>query len=224
MALTRIALINVALKQAGLDTGFQSDARTWLNLVLQDQAQKFNWPEWAKSTAYTAFVPGTSTYALPSDFQKADTIYLYQLNNGEYQRGEQIVIVDSYRFDEVNWLTLSGTPNVAYIDEDNDVIQFNSKPNNSQQGFKMRYYKEAPEYSTSSSDDSVVPDFKDQNYLIKELVKWMYEFEDDQRYEAKKAENERDLDKNKRNVFQNDASPSMQLQNTTFRGRRRNRW
>lgn len=224
MALTRIELINVALKQAGLDSGFQADARTWLNIILAKQARDFNWPEWAELTAYTVFVPGTSAYALPADFEKADTIYLYQLNNGAYQRGEQIVIMDSYKFDEVNWMTLDGTPNAAYIDLTNSQIQFNSEPNNNQQGYKLRYYKNAPQYSTSSADDTVVPDFKDQSFLIQELIKWMYEFQDDERYMQKRGESEQDLRKTQRNLYQNDASPQINLQNTTFRGRRRNRW
>lgn len=224
MALTRIELIDVALKQAGLDSGFRADARTWLNIVLSKQGRDFNWPEWAKITAYTVFVPGQSAYTLPADFLKADTIYLYQLNNGAYQRGEQIVIMDSYRFDEVNWLTLTGTPNAAYIDEGLGVIQYNSQPSNNQQGFKLRYYKKAPQYSVTSSDDTVVPEFKDQNFLISELVKWAYEFSDDQRYTQKMAESDQDLKKTQRNVYQNDSSPQINLQNTTFRGRRRNRW
>lgn len=224
MALTRIELIDVALKQSGLDSSFRTDARTWLNIILKKQGGDYDWPEWAVTSPYTVFVPGTSAYALPADFEHADTIYLYQLNNGLYQRGQQILIMDSYRFDEVNWLTLSGTPTAAWIDEENSTIQFNSAPNNNQQGFKLRYFKDAPQYSTSSADDAVVPEFKDQNFLIQELQKWALEFQDDQRFPAKMAESQNDLKITKRNNLQNDASPSMPLQNTTFRGRTRNRW
>ena len=98
MALTRIQIVDLALAQAGLDSGFRTNGRLWLNLVLQKLGQDFNWPEWKKITSYTSFVNGQSEYALPADFAKADTIYLYQLNNGLEQRGEQILISNTYKF------------------------------------------------------------------------------------------------------------------------------
>lgn len=221
MALTLLQIIDTSLDQAGLDSGFRTKARNWLNIILAKQANDFDWPHWHKQTAYTSLVSGQTAYTLPADFNHADTIYLYQLNNGVYQRGSQIRVYDTYRFDDVDYTALSGLPTSAYIDTINGNLVFNSSPTDSNKGYKMRYYKDAPSYNTGGSEDSSTPDFPDQNFLIQELVKWMYEFQDDERYGNKKGEAQQDLIQTKRNIFENNSTPQMPLEQFHFTPRRR---
>lgn len=214
-------IVDTALYQAGLDSGFRAQARAWLNIILAKQAKDYNWPEYARITDYEILLAGQSEYDVPADFEHADTIYIWQLNNGEYQRGAQINLLSSYQFDPVNWLTLTGTPTAAYIDVYRGKIVFNSEPADSSKGYKLRYYQKGEQFATDGTDDSDTPVFKDQNFLIQELIKWAYQFSDDERYQAQRQESERDLQMTKRNNMQNDATPQMPLQNVLFRPRRR---
>ena len=221
MALTLLQIVDTALDQAGLDSGFRTKARNWLNIILAKQASDFKWPHWHKQTSTVSLTPGTTAYAIPSDFNRADTCYLYQLNGSTYQRGNQIRIYDTYRFDDVDYTSLTGVPTAAYINTLNSTIVFNSSPSDSGHYYKLRYYIDAPVYSTGTSNDSTTPDFPDQNFLIQELVKWAYEFQDDERFAPKTAEAERALQMTKRNIYENDSTPQMPLSQFQFQPRRR---
>lgn len=221
MALTLLQIVDAALDQAGLDSGYRAKARNWLNIILAKQASDFKWPHWHKQTSATALTPGTTAYSLPADFNRADTAYLYKLVNGVYTRGNQIRIYDSYRFDGVDYTSLTGVPNAAWIDTLNSQIVFNSAPSDSTNYYKLRYYKDAPSYSTSGADDSSTPDFPDQNFLIQELTKWCYEYQDDERFPQKAGESDQALKITKRNIYENDATPQMPLEQFHFQPRRR---
>lgn len=221
MALTLIQIVDASLDQAGLDSGFRSKARQWLNLILQDLSGDFDWPEWNKLSPYVPFVAGQKSYSLPADFEHADTLYLYNINaDGDEVQQEAIRIYDSYRFDAANFFNVNGRPSAVMVDEMNSNLIFNSAPSDSAYGYKLRYFKQAPQYDITGTDDAEIPEFKDQNYLIKELVKWAYEFQDDERYQAKNQENDQKLKKVQRNIYQaNDSTGQMPLNTFWYRPR-----
>ena len=97
--------------------------------------------------------------------------------------------------------------------------EFNINPGDNYYGYILRYFRKPADLSTTSADDSVVPDFLDQEYLVQELVKYMHEFTDDERYEAKKAESKEKLREYRINSYQNDSTPQAPLEQFIYRMR-----
>lgn len=216
MPLTRIELVDVALRQAQLDSGFQNDGRIWLNLIIEEQARNFKWPFYNKLAPQVDWTPGQNSYDLPSDFLRSDFAYGSDTDGNRLQ---PIPIVEAYEFDYGLWGATSGIPQNAYVDRALGKIIFDATPSSSEGGYRLRYFKKFTDLSTNSTDDNVIPDFEDQAFLIQELIKWCHKFTDDERYQEQKQEAAEKLIESKRNVYENDATSKIQLNGDIFRGR-----
>ncbi len=217
MPLTRIQIVNQALDLTGLDSGFQAKGREWLNIIIERLALRQDYKFYEK-TADTAFIQGQRDYALPADFSRAETIYYVQ-NNG--QVGYPIPIVESYMFDQYNYGIINGMPTMAMIDDEDDTVRFNSNPVPTNDSYRLRYYRKPVLLSTSSSDDNLVPDFKDQDTLLEELKAMCFEFRDDQRYMSKKQEAAKTNRDYQRNMYQDNENSQTELNKFYFRSTRR---
>ncbi len=219
--LTRIQLVDYALTQAQLDTNFRTLGRTWLNHVLNKLYKRSNYLNSNILAAAVPLVAGVDIYALPTDFGRADACFFY---NAQGIQGAEIPIVDSYMFDPWKQGSSTGAPSVAYIDVDTETIHFNSKPSQgSTDYYRLRYFKEAPSYSTDSSDDNVIPDFEDQDMLIQEVIAQAFEYTDDERQDKKKAEAMMSRKDFQRNMNQNDNQSVCELDRLIFRNHSWNR-
>lgn len=224
MALTRIQIVNQALDQAQLDSSFQAKGRNWLNIIIQKLSLRQNYLFY-RVTQDTLFVPLQTQYNLPSDFQRADTIYFIDSNGNQ---GNGIYLADSYQFDR--WITnADGFPQFAYVKDEDGKLIFNSAPSTVQgQGFRFNYFKKPDALSLDATDDNVVPDFKDQFTLIEELIAMAYEFLDDERYKDKKMDAMKSNVDYQRLLNQTDGNSKMDLNAWVFRptrrGYNRNSW
>jgi len=222
MALNRLQIVDLAIAQAQLDSSYRAQARMWLNVIIDKQSSDFRWPFYNKQAAFTQFVVGSSSYLVPQDYSKSDSIYLYNVDG---QRGAEVPIVEPYIFDQSVPGNLTGRPNFAMIDVTNQRIIFNATPGaaDSQMGYKLRYFRMPNVLSLDVIDDTAIPDFADQNFLIQELIKWAFENLDDERYSQKAGEAQKNLQDTKRMVYENDGTSNFPLEMNTFRMRRR-RW
>lgn len=218
MPLTRIALVNQALDQAGLDTSYQAKARGWLNAVTETLAIQNNYNFYRKTATDAALVSGQSNYSLPTDFQKPDSLLrVDSLGNV----GSQIFIVDPDRFD-MYVRGFNGDPTLATIDIPNLLLKFNGVPTaTTAMYYRLSYFRKPTTLSLDSSDDNVIPDFSDQTVLRENLIKWAYENLDDERYPQKSAEAKEANQKLMRNILQTTDTGKMQLSTENFRARRR---
>lgn len=217
MALTRIQIVNLALDQSGLDTSFQAKARNWLNFIIQRLSLNQNYNFYRKSVD-TPFVPLQSNYTLPADFQRADTIFFID-NSGN--QGNGIYLTDSYKFDQYIRNGV-GFPSYAYIDEEDGTLNFNSGPQQvDTQAFRFNYFRAPATLSLDSTDDSVVPDFKDQATLVEELKVMAFDYLDDERATVQRQIADRTTQKYQRLMNQADGNSMMDLNNFTFRATRR---
>ena len=213
MALTNIQLINLALEQSGLDSSFQTKARTWLNHVSLKLAERQDYPKF-NTQSNIPFVSGQRAYDLPATFLRSDSAYLYK--NAEDQRGVDILLVSKYMFDKYR-VSASGNPSIATIDEDNNQIIFNSIPNNALQGCRLRYFRKPVAIATDTTNDNDTPDFPDQDLLLQELQVMAYEFVGDPREQSKAQQamaTKRDFQKN---MYNDDSFSQISLENTHFR-------
>lgn len=218
MSLTRIQIITLALDQAGLDSSFNTKAYTWFNVITEklsfDTRYKFynlNYPD-------VAFIPGQNTYALPTDYRRSDTCYLI---NADGSRGNEIFIVEPYRFDSVTY-NLNGLPNVAMIDLEAGNLVFNNTPSSSVNAkFRLRYFKKAAVYALNSSDDNVIPDFESQEVLIEELIGMAFFHQDDERFAAQEAKILKVKQNHQRNMYESQSTGQIDLAHENFRHRRR---
>ena len=218
MALTRIQIVNTALKLAQLDSSMQTDARGWLNIIISRLARDIDFPEFNQQAPIVNFVPGTRDYALPTDFDHADTVWIWQLSTPNIPV-QQVRVQDTYRFDNNLYTSNNGLPNACYVNYQTGNLTFNINPGDNYYGYILRYFRKPADLSTTSADDSVVPDFLDREYLVQELVKYMHEFTDDERYEAKKAESKEKLREYRINSYQNDSTPQAPLEQFIYRMR-----
>lgn len=218
MSFTKLELIDLALNQAQLDSSYRPNARIWLKMIIEKQSKEFKWPFYRKLTPFVPLVANQTSYNIPTDMRRPDEIYLY---NSAGQKGSHVPILDSYEFDQTVVGTLTGQPSFAMYDIDTAKIIFNSSPSSTTDGYKMRYFRNCVSPSTTSSDDGVAPDFDDQNFLVQELMKWAMENLDDERQDKKRQEAKEDLLLSKRQVYENDGTSKFNLQQDTFRKRRR---
>lgn len=217
MPLTRIDLVNLALSQAQLDSSYQTKARGWLNIVIDKLALRKNYKFYYKTPSTDVpFVAGVQEYGLPDDFQRSDSCFIIQ--NG--QVGTEVLIVEPYRFDQLAFGNITGTPSAAVIKVESQVIRFNTAPSaGNNLSYRLNYYRSPQALTTDSTDDLVVPDFEDQDVLIQELMRWAYEFTDDERYEAKKMDIKEAHRDHQRNMYESDGTGQMDLARDIFRSR-----
>lgn len=218
MSLTRIQIVNLALDQAGLDTSYQAKARNWLNFVTQKLAGQYNYKFYLETASDVPFVQNITSYNLPADFSKTDTIYRVSSTG---TLGDQIFVLESYRFDQYA-RGLAGDPSLAMVDTEAGVIRFNTLPTSTTAtSFRLRYFKKPATLSLDNTDDAVVPDFKDQNVLVQELMQMAYENLDDERFSDKRAEAKDANQKLQRNEFQAVDTGQIDLSHANFVRRRR---
>jgi len=217
MALTRIQIVNLSLDQAGLDLSFQTKGRGWLNFITQKLSLRLNNKFYYKQVDIT-FIPNQTRYALPADFQRADNFFFID-SNGNQGRG--IYLCESYQFN-TTILNGSGFPQFVTIDEDREEIVFNSAPNAVQsQGFRLFYFRSPAILSTNSTDDNVIPDYKDQSTLVEEIKLMAFEFIDDERAQGQEMKSLKSQQGYQRLQSQVDGNSKMDLNNWVFRGNRR---
>lgn len=213
MSLTNIQLINLALKQAGLDSSFQTDARTWLNHISRTEALRQDYPKFRKSSDIT-FVSGQRAYNLPSDFLRSDMAYIYEPSTGK--RGSDILIMQDYMFEKYR-ITANGNPSVAVIDENNSQIVFNTLPNDTSKACRLWYFREPTAIATDSTNDGDIPDFPDQDFLKDKLMEYAYEFLEDKRENKKGAQAEKTKREFQKNMYNDDSYSQVPLESTHFR-------
>lgn len=214
MALTRIQLVDEALAQAGLDQGYRTRGRTWLNIILEKQAVRTNYKFWRKSVD-TAFVANQKDYDLPVDFKRIDSVFFVDVSGNQ---GNGISVREPYDAEPHRQDTSRGFPSVVWVDEHEDKLKFNSAPAAvDTQKYRLNYFKDAPSYSTDATDDTVVVDFDDQWLLLEELKLMAMEWADDERYQSKKADVKEAKIEHQRNMYQSDGNSSIPLNNEVFR-------
>jgi hypothetical protein len=186
--LTRIGLVDLALDQLGLDSSFQTKGRGWLNLVLEKLANNFNWDFYHKTASDVALLAGTYVYSVPADYGRPDKIYLIQ--NGS--RGREIFTLDPSLFEQRRTSSQAGYPSIAKFTTDMTVsgpvslITFDASQSGA--SFRQTYFRKPTPLSTTSADDTIIPDFLSQDVLMQELIKFGFENQDDERYPAKSQE------------------------------------
>lgn len=226
MALTRIQLVDFALEQAQLDSSFQAHGRKWLNHAILKLGKRRNYKFYNKITN-TPFVAGQREYNLPSDFGslvadygKGDACFIVQPNGSDWQIGQEILLLEPYVFDQSNTGVTSGDPNTAMIDLENGKIIFNTAaPQGTNKYWRLRYFATPPQYSLDATDDNVVVKFGDQDVLLQEMLNLAFEFMDDERQQAKKADLKDANRQFERNMYQDDLNSTVDLDRNMFRSR-----
>ena len=207
----------MSLELAGLDYSYRPDARMWLNQILMDLATDYDWPQNNVLNPDTAFSSGQTAYSLPTNFSTAGTCFLVQ--NGSLN---PIRILETYEFDNLRSVSLTGDPGICYIDEANSNIVFESAPATpSGKSWRLRYNKLPADLSLDETDDSVIPWFMGQKYLELMLVAYSFEHRDDDRYQNKMQEAQQELIGCIRNVYNTDSNSRIQLNSSVFRSGRR---
>jgi len=220
MPLTRIDIVNTALEQSQLDSTYQSKARKWLNIIVDRLALRKNYKFYYKTADDVPFVAGTLEYALPLDYQRSDSCFV--ISNAA--QGREIIIVEPYRFEQTSFVNLNGDPTAALIKIENQTIKFNSSPaQGTTASYRFNYWRSPQALTLDAADDLVIPDFEDQDILIQELVKWAFEYLDDERYGQKAGEIKSAHQEHQRNMYESDGTGQMDLARGMFRPRTNSR-
>ncbi len=215
-AMTVGELVDFALNQAGLDTSFRTKGRQWLNYAINKMARQNNYKFLNLVAPDVVFIAGQTVYPLPTDFETTDTVYVVNNQAGSAVQGDQIFVLDSYRFDQYR-RGLQGNPTLCMIDLEDGNIIFNNIPGTTTSAsYRLRYFKKPNNYATNGSDDLLTPQFPDQNVLIEEVMRLAYEYLDDERYQSKKSDALEAQAKFQRNEVQNIDSNSVDLAHPNF--------
>lgn len=218
MPLTVIQMVDYSLSQAGLDSSFQTQGKLSLKIILESAVRDFNWPFLRTATPVTNLVSGTTSYALPTNYSRSDTCYIYS----DGQRGGEIALYDPVTFERIKNTSNSGVPAMAYIDILAQTIVFESAPVNGSYAFQLHYFKKDLDIDVSgNTTDNSVPAFQDQKYLIDKLIETFFEYQDDSRKDGKMQESAAQLGTSKKNVMDTDANSTVILATPAFRPGRR---
>ncbi len=223
--LTRAQLMDLALTQAGLDSGFYTQARQWLNNFIAEQARNFDWPFYFKFQADQNFVGNQLEYSVPTDFARPGRA-IYMIQGGT--RSQDVQVMEPEEFGQYINIGSSTRPMVSMIRYDYTAgayipkLVFNSVPTATSGNlmYRLPYYRLPADMSTTNSDDTKIPDFLNQDFLIESMKKWAFEHQDDARYAAKKQETDESLHNAKMNTY-NAMSQKVELANQVFKGPRR---
>jgi len=211
MAITVLQVLTTALEQAQLDnsSSFLALARKYYNLVIRNLSRNTDWPVYNVSTSTVNFIAGQLSYNLPADYQRASTIYLVNTANNNAS-SNMILIVDKFKFDQLKSPSLSGVPNIAWIDQDLGKVTFDSVPSQNY-GYILNYYRKGTEIALDGSNDSAAPDFPDEMALIKDLTAWFMNYTDDQRAPMAEQKAKAQYGDFKQNVYDNSDDSIVQL-------------
>lgn len=214
MPLNRIKLVDFALDQAGLDQGFRSKARLWLNHAIEKLSIRTDYKFYSK-VADISLPAGSDSADLPNDFQRPNTAYLVSQN----QLQNQIWIVEDYVFDQRRSLS-QGDPEVAIVDLDAQKLVVN-RPASATRLIRLRYQRVPDQLSEDATDDLVIPDFEDQDTLLEELIKYCYRYRDDERQQIQEQLVEKSKQEFQRNMIPADNLSRIELAQDVFIKRRR---
>lgn len=225
MAFTVKELLDYCLDQAQMDKNLSehySLAQKIYNLVLQGQADNFDFPFFSKINPNTAFTTATA-YDLPSDYNRSDSCYKVDMSTG--QKGSAIWIIPPWEFDKYNGGYGSQEPSVAWIDQNNSQIVFNSAMSNpGNKGFSLRYFRKPLEITVGSNvNDDDSPDFPDQKTLCELIIVELMKYMNDERFTLQKSIADEEMRSTKLNVYDYDDHPTMSLGRTFRPGRRSSR-
>lgn len=212
-------IITMALDQAGLDSSYLTKGRRWLNYAVNKLAGENDFKFYNVLAPDVAFIAGQVNYALPADFEKVDTLYFIQNQNGNQVQGNQIFILESYKFDQYS-RGLAGQPTMAMISTEAEELIFNNIPNSAtQSSYRLRYFRKPENYAVDGSDDNVIPDFPSDHVLVEEIMRLAYENLDDERYQSKKQDALEGQRKLQQNQFTDTDSSTVELTHLNFRQR-----
>lgn len=218
MSLTRLQMFQFVLDQAQLPATefYLAKCRLYYRMAVDELSLNKDFKFYNK-VVDTLFVASQKDYALPTDYQRSDACWMLSPSGDQ---GSEIMILDSYQYDPYR-STADGLPIVAMIDLESRMIQFNTAASNPDgKKYRLRYFRKPTEYSLTSSDDGVVPDFEPYNVVIQKMMSYAFEREDDERQGKKDQDFEKATLQYERNMLDSDASSSVDLSRENFRGRR----
>lgn len=210
-------VIETALGLAQLDLSFRPLARRYYNYILRQQTNRFDWPFFRKQDVVTPFISGQTAYDLPLDYSRSDYIYLIDAATGKQSRE---ILVTSQRNVDRSKSQSPGTPRMAYIDQNNGKIVFETSPNQPA-SFQLTYFRKGAEISEDGADDGNDIDFQDDLYVTKELVAMLMDYTDDERAGGAKSEAQQTLHDMKLNTYDEDADSKISLASGVHRAGRR---
>jgi hypothetical protein len=225
MAFTVKELLDYSLDQAQMDKNLSEHytlAQKIYNLVLQSQADNFDFPWYSKMSANTAFLASTTAYDLPDDYAKSDNCYRVDMSTGN--KGSSIWIIPPWEFDKYS-ASGSSEPSCAWIDQNNSQIVFNSSMTNpGTKGFVIRYFRKPTEITPGSNvNDNDTPDFPDQKTLAELIMLELMKYMNDERYTLQKSIADEEMRGTKLNAYDYDDNSNMSLGKSFKPGRRPSR-
>ena len=223
MAFTVKELLDYCLDQSQLDKNLTEHyqlAQKIYNLVLDGQTNNFPFPFYSKISENIAFTSSQSSYDLPDDYLKSDNCYRVLMSNGS--RGSPILIVSPWEFDRLSSGTNDAEPSVAWIDQNQSKITFNSNMSNpGDKGFVIRYFRK-PTFITvgSNVDDDLTPDFPDQKTLCELIIVELMKYMNDDRYQMQMQVADKEMRDTKMGSYDYDDNSQMSLGKSFRAGRR----
>lgn len=202
--------------QAQLDSGFDAKIKFWLNHVLKMLARRTDWKSYRKSTD-VAFVATVANYNLPADFLRSDACFLVDQSGSV---GMEILLVEPYTFESGYTGGQAGYPNMAMINRNTTQINFNyAAPQGADKYYRLKYFKEAPQYSTGSTDNAVTIDFEDIDILKQEVLALAFEYTDDQRQDGTMKKAKMSRQDYERNMYESEGDSKVTMDRNFFRPR-----
>jgi len=195
-----------ALELSQLDSGFNTLAHQYYNSVLRQVATDTDWPYYRIQGADVPLLAGQKVYDLPDDYNRSDTCYLID----QYNIKTAIIIVSKYKFDRLTSPNVSGMPNIAYIDTQNNQIVFNTSVSQPC-AYQLTYFRQPIETDEGGADDAEVIDFQNPMYLIYKIAAMMMDYNDDERANDFHAKADALFHKDRLNSYDEDNDSTIEL-------------
>ena len=194
MALTSAQICTLA-RQTAKCTGYTSQSGQFLNAILQDLAQTYDFETIVKTFTFNfnlsqnsgpgnQYIPGCGPNPLPADFLRAkNNEAIYYIQGVRYV----MINVDQAQFDNLTQTAgLQSYPTVFYIDlgpvaAGGVPIMYVWVPASGAYPVTLRYYPQLADI-TATETSATVPWFPNQQYLLTRLAGQLMQLTNDDRY------------------------------------------
>lgn len=218
-ALTRIQVVEAAVKQAGRGPEMNAQAKILLNALLRSQALSNKYRCLRKVGSALTLSIGTSSVALPVDFGAGAEMLLF----GDEKK--EMLELDTVEFARNNGFPIAGQaagrPTFFYSDTADQLFRFNAVADTAY-SFIPIYYRVPENLSLDDADDPDRLWYEDDHAIIQGLIWMIYQYTDDVREPGQfKLFDQLDAKYRRGTMPKSGASQRLQLSSGAFRIRPR---
>jgi hypothetical protein len=177
-SLSRIQIVQTAVKQAGRSAELNAHAKLLLNALLRSQALSKRYPCLRRIGSESTLSAGSATASVPSDIGAGTEVLIFGTEKNQLLETDLQDFVRAYGF--IPSTQASARPTAFMFDRNAALFRFNASADQAYP-FTPVYFRLPADLATDDTDDNTQLWYEDDNAIMQGLVWLIYQYTDDVR-------------------------------------------